>query len=317
MNKIVILGASGYVGLSLMRTLIELESTSVTVLCRSPQTFNGKFPFSEKVIIFQGDILDANSLEGLFEKDCVVINLAYLRGSNESENLMAINNLVDACKSAGIKRFIHLSTAMVSGRTNSIEITEEEMGDPRTEYATTKLSVEKAIANAATGYFDFVILRPTAIFGPNSENLKKLGNDLIEGKRVRNYLKSCLFNRRRMNLVHISNVIGAIVFMQNRKENLNGEIFIVSDSEATRNNFRDVESGLMAELGISDYSFPRLKIPVFVLRWLLIFLGKDNANPRSDYLSTKLRDLGYRKPQKFEDALVDYATWLRSNNKYS
>ena len=200
---------------------------------------------------------------------------------------------------------------MVSGRVVTSRVSEDDDCFPITEYAISKLKIEQMIAVEAQGKFQAVILRPTAVFGQNGENLKKLANDLLAGRRVRNYLKSCLFGKRRMNLVHVSNVVAAMIFLQNSNDIFDGQVFIVSDADDALNNFSDVERILMRELGIPDYRLPRLHLPLMILRGILTLMGKDNTNPQSDYVSQKLARLGYKKAIGFERGLIEYAASYR------
>ncbi len=237
--------------------------------------------------------------------------------AGEANNLAATLNLMNACKAANIKRLIHLSTAMVSGRVVNSTVSEDDPCSPVTEYAVTKLKIEEMITAAAQGNFQVAILRPTAVFGQGGENLKKLVNDLLAGKRIRNYLKSCLFGNRRMNLVHVSNVVAAIVFLQKSSDTFEGQVFMVSDAEEVLNNFRDVERILMRELNIPDYRFPRLQLPLTILGGILALMGKDNINPQCDYVSQKLVRLGYKKAIEFERGLIEYAAgYCLSSNSH-
>jgi len=172
MNTIVVLGASGYIGQRLVAELVDAGNARVRVLSRSRQRDLAANAFPVGVDIVEGDLLDPDSLATLCEPDCTVIHLAYLWGAGEEQNLTTIRNLTKACKAAKVKRLIHLSTAMVTGRTRQDQITEAEACRPLTEYATTKLKIEQAVINAGDGSFDIAILRPTAVFGPGSENLK-------------------------------------------------------------------------------------------------------------------------------------------------
>lgn len=311
MNTIVVVGASGYIGRYLIAELVRVENARVKVLSRPVRPGAERASFPSKVEVVEGDLFDAASLKQLCEPGCVVIHLAYLWDGGETQNLTAIANLMDACEAVKVRRLIHLSTAMVAGRNNSQRISETDVCVPVTEYAQTKLKIEEKILNRTAHSYDAVILRPTAVFGPGSENLKKLAGDLLAGSRFRNYLKSCLFNKRRMNLVQIANVVGAIIFLQQVQADLNGEVFIISDADIAQNNFRDVERLLMKEMGIPDYGLPRLNMPTAILGGLLSIMGKDNINPRSDYVSTKLDQFGFKKNMDFERAVSDYAASYR------
>lgn len=311
MNTVVVVGASGYIGRHLVAELMRSANVRVKILMRSPQKNGAEKNYPKSVELIEGDLCDPVSLITLFEPGCTVIHLAYLWDAGEAKNLTAMLNLTNACRIANVKRLIHLSTAMVSGRVVKSKVSEDDVCSPITDYAVTKLKIEQMITAAAQGNFQVAILRPTAVFGQNGENLKKLANDLLAGKRVRNYLKSCLFGKRRMNLVHVSNVVAAIVFLQKNNDVFDGQVFMVSDADEPLNNFRDVERILMRELNIPDYRFPRLQLPLTILGGILALMGKDNINPQCDYVSQKLARLGYKKAIEFERGLIEYAAGHR------
>ncbi len=310
MNLIAVTGASGYIGKHLVAELVRSGGYRVRVLSRSRRQDVG---FGSEVEIFEGDLCSSDSLQGFLEPDCTVVNLVYLWNAGEVANLAATNNLLEACRTANVRRLIHCSTAAVVGRVTGNLVTEKTPCRPVTEYGITKLKVESAILAAGRGNLDVAALRPTAVFGPGGEPLKKLASDLLAGNRLRNYLKSSLFGKRRMNLVHIANVVGAILFLIDRAESLAGEIFIVSDDDSSANNFAEVESALMRGLNIRDYGLPRLLMPLSLLAFILARLGRNNINPLCNYDPGKLSEMGFVRPVNFETGLAEYVTWYRSS----
>lgn len=311
---IAVVGASGYIGKYLVAELAQLKDYRIKVLSRAQPGKLGGVVWSAEVEVTQGDLHDPESLQGFLETGCVVINLAYLWGAGEFENLAVTRNLLDACKLAQVRRLIHCSTAAVVGRVPDVRVTENAECRPITEYGITKLKLEDVITSTAKGYFDAAILRPTSVFGVDGEPLKKLSNDLVDGNRFLNYLKSCLFGSRRMNLVHVANVVAAILFLIRRQENINGEVFIVSDDDAMANNFEEVERNLMHLLNCPNYAFPRIPLPLCVLGLLLRLLGRNNINPSCNFAQDKLQNLGFKRTVSFEDGLVEYADWYRSKS---
>lgn len=309
MNCIAITGGSGFIGQNLVAGLLGRGGCRVKLLSRAKGAENSQHSAVETV---EGDLLLPWSLSGFLEPGCTVINLAYLWGAGEAANLAAMGNLVAACKAAGAKRLIHVSTAAVVGRVNECLITETTPCRPVSEYGVTKLNVESLVRREGGDSFGLAILRPTSVFGPGGEPLGKLAGELKGGSRLRNYLKSCLFHRRRMNLVHIANVVEAIIFLANHRGNFRGEVFIVSDDDSDANNFSDVESALMSGLGVSDYRLPRVPVPLGVLRLLLSILGRNNVNPRCNYSGEKLLRLGFRRLVSFESGLSDYISAYQS-----
>ena len=242
---IAVIGASGYIGRHLVLALTQV-SYRIKALSRnvSGKPHNVAWPAGIEVI--QGSLNDPASLLVFFEEGCTVINLAYLWDAGEMANLSATSNMLCACKQAKVKRLIHCSTAAVVGRVPDNQISESTVCRPITEYGITKLKIEQMILDSGGWEGGTAILRPTAVFGPGGEPLKKLTNDLLNGSRIRNYLKSCLFGRRRMNLVHIANVVEAIQFLIKRPERLENELFIVSDDGDPKNNYLETEQFLMS-----------------------------------------------------------------------
>lgn len=310
MNTIAITGATGFIGKNLLKELLRLGDFRLKVLSRNKnQYINDLIELDVEVI--EGDLLDPGSLNGFLDEGCIVVNLVYLWDGGVNKNVVAINNLVHACKSAGVRRLIHCSTAAVVGRVHDSVITENTLCRPITDYGITKFKIEQIILRAGSDHLDVVVLRPTAVFGIDGEPIKKLANDLITKSWIFNYLKSCLFNRRQMNLVHISNVIAAFTFLINRPENFMGAIFIVSDDASPNNNYYYVERFLMREIGIPNYILPRINMPKLLLILLLKILGRNNVNPICTYSSHKLLSLGFKKALSFEQGLADYAAWYK------
>lgn len=315
MNKIIaITGASGFIGIRLVSELLSAGCYSVRVLSRDKQRDLREKRFGQTVEIFEGDLGNPDSLKGFLVPGCVVVNLVYLWNEGEAQNLACTHNLLAACKDAEVARLIHCSTAAVAGRTANDLIDEETQCLPVTEYGTTKLRVEQDIIEYAKANFEAIILRPTSVYGIDGEPLKKLAADITGGSRWKNYLKACLFGKRRMNLVHVANVVAAVVFLIQYDARLEGEKYIVSDDDDPKNNFIEVEQFLMDALGVNKYPFPRLSFSLAVLKLLLMLMGRNNVNPRCNFDPDKLRKLGFKNPVSLRDGLAEYATWYRASH---
>lgn len=312
LGTVAITGASGFIGRHLVAELRQLREGRIKILSRRQQRISDPLECCPDVGAIQGDLHVPDSLLGFLEPGCTVVHLAYLYGAGESKNLAATANLLAACKAANARRLIHCSTAAVVGRAPDNLVTEKTPCKPVSEYGITKFKIEEAIAAAASKDFDVVILRPTSVFGPEGDPMRKLVRDLTTRNSFFNYLKSCLFNKRRMNLVHVSNVVAAIVFAIRREEAFNGGVFIVSDDDGASNNFSDVEKLLMHQLGVRNYPVPTVAVSLELLSLLLKLLGRNNVNPCCNYEPRKLLNLGFERPTKFEDGLKGYADWYCS-----
>lgn len=313
MQTIAITGASGFIGKKLVMYLQSTGEYEVRVLSRNRQRDLTERRFAPGVEIIEGDIGDVNVLMALVKPGCTVINLAYLWDAGEKKNLEVINSLLTVCGKMAVRRLIHCSTAAVAGRVMENRITEATPCNPVTEYGVTKLKIEQAVVNAAAQkFFDAVIVRPTAVYGIEGEQMKKLMNDLTMGNRWLNYMKSCLFGERRMNLVHVDNLVAAIVFLIRYPQQLEGQIYFVSEDDNPDNNFSYIEQSLINGLALKSIPLPKLKLPSWLLAALLAIRGRNNINPNCTYSPDKLLGLGYKRPRSLESGLTEYVNWCCS-----
>lgn len=309
MGVVVVTGASGFIGNHLLKALAERKDTLVRALERSGRKHC--ISIGERFTAINGDLLDKNSLEKLILPSCTVVNLAYLPNCSRDENLAALSNLIKICAQKGIKRFIHCSTAVVVGNVSNKEVNERTTCVPYNEYEKLKLDLENLLLEKSRGLFEVVILRPTAVLGPGGCNLLKLVEDLKKSRTFVNYLKSCLFNSRKMNLVPVANVVAAIIFLVDYKKDFDREIFIISEDESPINNYRDIERILIERLRYKKYFLPVVPLPAFVLAGALKLFGRSCSNPARIYSCRKIMNLGFHKPVSLESALTFFVQWYQ------
>lgn len=295
-KRVVIIGASGFIGQHLIRELIKKEGIEIRVLVHQTP-----IKIQEGISYIEGDLLRLSSLDDLLSEDSVVINLAYLPNNNPQ----AMKNLAISCEKNRVKRLIHCSTAVVVGSTQTDFIREDTTCRPTSEYQISKFVIENDLLKLSKGKFELTILRPTAVFGDGGKNLLKLVNDLIDGNMLLNYSKSCIYGHRSMNLVSVENVVSALFFLLDSK-NIDREIFIISDDDAKINNYRDVEERLL-KIFDKSYCVPRVPIPKFILTTILRVIGKLSISPYVKFSDKKLCELGHIKTQAFDQALSTFA----------
>ncbi len=186
---------------------------------------------------------------------------------------------------------------------------EESICNPKTEYGLTKLLIEQLLQDRARGHFEFVNLRPTSVFGYEGAALTKLITNLGSGNMLLNYLKSCLFNKRKLNLVSVETVVAAILFIFDEDQEVDGQTFIVSEDDEKINNFEYVEKYLFFKLYGKYYFLPPVKVPLMILSLILRLRGRDANNPHRIYDSSKIRKFGFNPPRPLESSLTDFVQW--------
>lgn len=304
---VIVIGGTGFIGRHLVDLLAGNDQVSrVRLLSRREGGELG----SAKVEIVRGNVFDKASLLELVVEGAVVVNLAYLAEERQEKNIELIRNLIEVCQERNVRKLIHVSTAVVTGRADESLVTEESAVYPFSEYEKTKLMVEDVILNSNAA-FEKIILRPTAVFGAGGKNLVQLANSLCFGSAIKGYMKSCLYGRRTMNLVSVENVVSALVFLILADQYIGRQIFIVSDDDAPSNNYIGVERIFMRVLGIGDYAVPRFLFPHAFLRLVLMLARKSNVDPDRRYSSKKLEGLGWVRSQDFERKVERFAEWYK------
>jgi len=93
-----------------------------------------------------------------------VVNVNPIAGSQVmSEGLI---NLLELSKECGVKKFVYISSSMVYGDFSD-DVTEDAICNPQGQYGILKLAGEWLVKDyARKGYFDYTIIRPSAVYGP-------------------------------------------------------------------------------------------------------------------------------------------------------
>jgi len=306
---VVVLGAGSFIGSHLLAALALRQDLQVRALVR--QHVGPTESEAAGIQMYKGDLLQPEALSRILAKGCTVINLAYLRQADLAANLEAITNLAEACAGTQIKRLIHCSTATVAGKTKVNPVDESSPCEPCTNYDATKCAIERLLLDRYKTQFELAIVRPSAVFGPNGKNLLKLAHHISKGNRLANYVKSCLSHSRSMNLVCVDNVVAAILFLSDTANKLSDSIYIVSDDDDARNNYRSVEKHLMQRLGTADYKLPVVPLPHSFLKMILKLSGRSCSDIMRVYLGRNLTAAGFVKPVGLKDGLDRFAAWYR------
>ena len=108
-HKILVVGATGYVGGRLVLRLLE-AGHEVRVVARSPARAS-EYSWSDSVELLIADVLDRDSLDGVFEGCSAAYYLVNTKGSLpgfERDDARGAANFRDAAAAAGIERIVYL-----------------------------------------------------------------------------------------------------------------------------------------------------------------------------------------------------------------
>lgn len=182
--SVLVTGGTGFVGTHVVAQLAELGE-AVLALSAEGEMDDASRDFigpsaRECVTCIKGDVLDLDTLRAVMDRHGVdrVIHGAAVTAIGDLEpeaarqaavvNVGGVATVLEAARLAGVKRFVHLSSASVYGATDpNIPLEEDAPLEPRGIYSITKRAGE----DVARRYFelfcmDGAILRLSAPYGP-------------------------------------------------------------------------------------------------------------------------------------------------------
>ncbi len=311
-KKVSIFGASGFVGKHLVHKLLQNKVfEEVKLFSRHPISL--QYPVSGMLHTVIGDLLDKNTLKLAIEAGDTVINLTYL-SQNPNDNATALRNLAEISAEKKIARLIHCSTASVYGNISHPLLNEKTPCNPSSSYERSKLLLENLLINDFSNNFEIALLRPTQIFGAYGKNLIKQADEISTGNSFKNYLKSCLLSKRYLNLVGVENVVSAIICLAEAQQ-LQENIYLLSDDGEIPLTYLDVEKKLGALLGAKKRTFPIIQFPLWIYKTLYRGFRQKKINPTQIYRGENLSKLGYRPEISLDDALAKFASWYKTERE--
>jgi nucleoside-diphosphate-sugar epimerase len=225
MSRILVTGASGFVGRALVNDLAS-AGHNVRAAMRQPADV---FPRSVEVVAVS-DLTRPVEWRALLKGMETAVHLAGIAHAGpgiaeeayDRVNRQATAELASAASAMGIRHLIFMSSIRAQAGPSSNEtLREADEPQPTDVYGRSKLAAEEAIR--ASGV-PFTILRPVLIYG---EGVKGNLQRLIELARLRWPLPLGLCRNRR-SLLSRTNLIGAIHFVMSQPVT-HGQTYIVAD----------------------------------------------------------------------------------------
>lgn len=213
MQKIVVTGASGFLGGRLLKYLTQHKNWGEVI--GTGRRSDRKAEFERLNCRYQtGDLLDVDFCDSLLKKTDAVVHCAALSapwGKREEfvkANITITQNLLNAAGKAGVKTFVFISTPSIyytSQHRFNVSESEPLPSKMVNEYAATKWEAEQEVLGRHSATFKTVSLRPRAIIGAedtvifprllkayDSGRLKIIGNgqNIVDLTTVRNVIEA-------------------------------------------------------------------------------------------------------------------------------
>lgn len=297
-GSICIFGGTGNIGRYLISELQSNGYKNIQIFTNN-KNLNLRENNYNGINLFYGSYNDENDINKFLVSGSVVINLLYI---NNDKNLIFAKNLSAAILDKKIRKLIHLSSSDIIGRSNQAIIDETSDLLPFTKYAKNKLEIE-SIFKKDLKPEQYVILRCNSVMGGGTAGLKKLINQILKKNKLKNFIYSCFHNKRPLHLIHVFNVVSAIIFFINN--NNKNSIYYLSQDHEFDINYLNLQYEI-AKLTKTPLFPKKLVIDMRnLLKIGLLILGKNSlANDRL-ILGKSIRENGFDYPIKFFDSLID------------
>ncbi|HWP93508.1 MAG TPA: NAD-dependent epimerase/dehydratase family protein [Thermodesulfobacteriota bacterium] len=232
--KILITGASGFVGANLLKKLSENDNYYIRAMVRNPRKIEGLVK-DRPIDIFIGDLSDEKSVFSAVEGIDVIYHIAATMGGKWSDyvegTIKGTERLVQAALQHRIKKFVYISSIAVYGipENGNRPIMEDSpyTSNHLNNYIKSKIEAERIILeNVKNNQLPATILRAGVIYGPGRVNqLPRIGYQLV-GK----FFVKIGLNSVTLPVVYIDNVVDALILAGN-SENSVGQVYNVVDDE--------------------------------------------------------------------------------------
>jgi len=180
-KKILVTGATGFIGSRLVHKLVACSAGNIHVLVRKSSDLTSLEGILDRITLEYGDITNRLSLDNAMRGVDQVYHTAGLTYMGDKRNplLHAINvdgtrNILDASLLAGVKRVVHVSSitaiGICRGKTPLDESADWNFDRIGLEYARTKHHAEQEVARAVEKGLDCVIVNPAYVFGAGDIN---------------------------------------------------------------------------------------------------------------------------------------------------
>lgn len=273
-RRVLVTGATGFIGRHLVEKLVERGTEDIRVLVRN--LHKGAFLKDLPVEVVHGDLTNEDSLKAALEGIDVVYHLgAAMTGGwedYESATIRATSRLCEESLRQGVSSFVLASTIAVYGvpsLSNGARVTEDTplASENLTFYMRSKIAAESMVKEAAGRGLSVAILRLGVVFGPGRPHVSRMG---YRAGRIHALVG---LNNNRLPGVYVDDAVDALLLAGAKAFDGKGapRIYnVVADSEITklsylrsmskhgnaRNYYLFVPYAVASTLGALARSFP-------------------------------------------------------------
>jgi nucleoside-diphosphate-sugar epimerase len=259
MSKILLTGASGFIGSHIAEALVE---ANYKVICSVRQASNLKWIKDLPLEYKYGDLGNKKFLQEIVADVDIVIHCAGVVRAMTKEDYFKANventkNLCEAIlrNSPNLKKFIFISSQAAMGASPMGIIRKvTDVPEPICDYGLSKLEAEKALEEILYEKVPYTIFRPACVYGPRDKDI------FIFFNLVHKHLRPVTTRKRLLQLVYVKDVAKSVSLCLENKKTDNNTYYLANSSTYTW-----AEIGKIISYAVGVKSLPLL-IPDFAFR---------------------------------------------------
>jgi len=317
-TRILVTGGAGFLGINLIRYLLDRGFTSITSL----DIAEFDFPEKDRIRVVQGDIRNSGLVRKLVPETNWLIHAAaalplYSEQDIRSTEVEGTENLLQAALEQRVDRFLYISSTAVYGVPDRYPIYENDPLIGVGPYGQAKIDAEKLCQEYRAGGLCIPVIRPKSFIGPERLGAFEL---LYSWAREGRGFPVVGSGTNRYQLLDVEDLCQAILLCVSLPEKQVDDTFNVGAREFTtlKEDFQAVLDA--AGFGKRIVPFPRW-LAVSALRilellrlsplyqWIYETAGKDSAVS----IDKASRQLGFEPAYSNIDALLRNYRWYLDN----